>query len=74
MRFWIEDGKRYREPKYYATAAESYRDCERIWSDNYGGMPEDIKPGTDRTNVDVWTGGDAMDSWLKNFWIAYNSL
>lgn len=69
---WDKAGNR--SPKYFQTKADSFRDCERIWSKSYGGMPHQIKPGTSRTMADVWTGSDDTDTWLANFTAAYSSL
>lgn len=67
MRFWVENGVRHREPKYYSSHEESHRDCERIWDKYYGKLP-------DRALAVKWTGNDSPDNWMKNFYSAYNRL
>jgi hypothetical protein len=67
MRFWVENGERRREPKYYATPEESYKDCQRIWNKYYGRLP-------DLALANKWTGGDSPENWLSNFWLVYNNL
>lgn len=65
MRFWLVNGVRHREPKYYASHAESYADFKRIWRKSYGRFP-------DRALAVKWTGNDNADTWLANVQRTYN--
>lgn len=62
---WDKNGNR--SPKYYKSKADSFRDCERIWSKFYGRVP-------DYSLAKKWTGADNTPSWLANFNAAYSSL
>lgn len=60
MRFWLdENGKRHREPKYYKTKADSFKDFKRIWATHYK-----VVPGVREAHK--WTGSDNQDTWLCN--------
>lgn len=60
MRFWLdENGKRHREPKYYKTQADSFKDFKRIWATHYK-----VVPGVREAHK--WTGSDNQDTWLCN--------
>lgn len=68
MRFWIDkDGNRQRAPAYFDSHEESFKTCESIWSKSYGSLPN-------YKLAHKWSGGDNVDSWLKNFYIAYRKL
>jgi hypothetical protein len=61
------DGVTVRYPRYFKSHAESFAECERIWSKFYGALP-------DWNLAHKWTGGDQTQNWLNNFYSAYNKL
>lgn len=48
-----------RQPKYYASHAESFQDFKRIWSKYYKKFP-------DLALAHKWTGSDSPETWLAN--------
>ncbi len=47
------------KPQAYKTQAASYRDCEYVWSNFYGRLP-------DMALAQKWSGNDRAETWLNN--------
>ena len=62
--YWSKDGVRHL--KSYPSTADSFKDCERIWSAYYKSLVPNVAIAT------RWTGNDKPTEWLHNFNVAYN--
>lgn len=56
-----------RYPQTFKTHAESFAACEHTWNKSYKRLP-------DWDLAFKYTGGDDTQTWLNNFYSAYNKL
>jgi hypothetical protein len=64
LMYWDSSGVRHL--RKFKSTAESFRECERVWTKFYGALP------TKENGLSIkYNGADHDDQWLKNFYVAY---